>query len=178
MVIQNFNVLSSEELQKFAEELIKTINTEHTFTDNGSLQLDKDNSIEASEFDGNLWIPVYIEDFVVERPAEWTCSDYEDRYDAKDPDFTNYFTEDAEKSFKELSVIVGDYKVTIEVTDGDEGETVDVVVNSYTEEDSGIGSYEFWGHTGYDSHPYLTIDGDIHQACTCYMGLIVEPVNN
>jgi hypothetical protein len=176
-VTEIFSNLSREELQEFVAKLIKTINSEHIFTDKVELKLDTHYDIEASDFDGNLYIPVTHEDTIdIERDANWICYNEEDRFDADDPEFENSIEEDAEDFFKTLSTTIEGYRVDLEVNDVDEDATVSVDVSSCSEEDGGIGEYEYWGHIEYDSQPYYAVEGVITQACTCYMTLIIEPL--
>jgi hypothetical protein len=50
-------------------------------------------------------------------------------------------------------------------------------VEDVSHEDAGIGHYEFWGETGYDSDPYYAVEGTIIEACSCRIVFEVEPVD-
>ena len=53
-------------------------------------------------------------------------------------------------------------------------ETIEVEADKYTHEDSGIGGYDYWGDRGYDSRPYIEVEGTIVKACSCALSLYVE----
>lgn len=175
-VIENFAELSFEEQKKFAEALVKTINSENIFTGETDFKV---SGVEVDELSGNLIIIIDHDDLIeVRREATWTCSSADDVAD--DPgfeaDYNNFLFEDTKKAFKTLSTEIEGYKVSLEVDDVDEDETIEVEVDNYSGEDSGIGSYEYWGETGYDSHPYIEVEGTIIKACSCALSLYVEPV--
>lgn len=171
-VIENFAAVSFEEQKKFAEALVKTINSEGTFTSEVNFKV---SGIEADEMTGGLIIELEHEDTIeVEREATWTCADRAEASSPEDPDFTDLLSNDVKKAFKTLAVELEGYSVTLSVDDVDEGETVEVEVDSISDEDGGIGSYEYWGSTGYDSDPYCEVEGTIVKACTIYCSLYVE----
>lgn len=171
-VIENFAEVSFEEQKKFAEALVKTINSEGTFTDQVNFKV---TGVEADEMTGGLIIELDPEDTIeVEREATWTCADRDEARRPEDPDFTDLLSNDVKKAFKTLAVELEGYSVTLSVDDVDEGETVDVEVEDISDEDGGIGSYEYWGSTGYDSDPYCEVEGTIVKACTVYCSLHVE----
>ncbi len=174
-IIENFAELSIEEQKAFAEALVKTINSESTFTDDTNFKV---TGIETDDLAGDLVILIEPEDPIeVPREATWTCSNSEDRYDdpGYDADYDNSIYDDAKKAFKTMTADIEGYRVSLEVDDLDEVETADIEVDDYSDEDAGIGHYEYWGHTGYDSRPYVEVTGTIIKACTCYLSLYVEP---
>lgn len=174
-IIENFAELSFDEQKAFAETFVKTLNSEHTFTDTAF----RVTGVEADDLAGDLVIFVEPEDTIeVSREATWTSADEEDMHDdpGYEADYTNALFEDAQKAFKTLSVELEGYKVTLAVDDVDEEDTIEVEVENYSHEDAGIGSYEYWGHDEYDSRPYVEVEGNIVKACTCYISLYVEPV--
>ena len=174
----NFNVMSEQEQRAFADTLIRTINSQRTFTVDVDFVLF---GIEVDELAGSLVIYLSHGDDLVEvaRPATWQAGNEEEAsvdpgYDA---DFSNSLFSDARAVFGSLSAEVDGYQVTLEVVDLDEVETVEVVVDEVREEDSGIGSYEYWGTTGYDSQPYVEVEGTIVKACSMSLALEVLPLN-
>ena len=174
-VIENFAALSFEEQKKFAEALIKTINSESTFTSDTNFVI---TNVEADELAGDLLISVdHDAPIEVSREATWACATEDEmRHDpGYDANYTNSLFEDAKKAFKTLSTVIDGYKVLLELDDVDEEETVEVEVEDYSHEDGGIGDYEFWGHTGHDSQPYIEVVGTIVKACNCAITLLVEP---
>ena len=176
-MIENFAELSFEEQKKFAEALVKTINSENTFTDETDFKI---SGIEADDIAGGLIILVEHDDLIsISRDATWTCED-EDEVDADpgyDADYTNYLFEDAKKAFKTLSTEVEGYVVSLEIDDVDEEETIEVNADNYTHEDAGVGDYEYFGHSGYDSQPYIEVEGTIIKGCNCALSLYIEPTN-
>lgn len=176
-VIENFAVLSFEEQKKFAEALIKTINSESIFTSDTDFTL---YDLEADDLTGGLRILLdHDKPIEVHREATWACASEEEV--RSDPGYDAYYTnnlfEDTKKAFKTLSATIDGYKVLLELDDVDEEETVEVEVENYSFEDAGIGDYEFWGQTGHDSQPYVEVTGAIVKACSCAPALFVEPVD-
>lgn len=174
--IENFAELSFDEQRAFAEALVKTINSEHTFSDTTF----KVTGVETDGLAGDLVISIEPDDLIeVSRSATWTSASEDDMHD--DPgfeaDYANYLFEDAKKAFKTLNTEIEGYSVTLDVDDVDEEDTVEVEVEDYSNEDAGIGSYEYWGHREYDSQPYVEVEGTIVKACTCYLSLYVEPAH-
>lgn len=175
-VIENFAALSEQEQQKFAATLLKTINSEKTFIDDNSFKIDR---VEADEFTGGLIIEVsHTEPIEVARPATWSANNTEDVNDTPEyPDYSNNMSEDVKAAFKTTETIIDGYKVSLEIADVDETDTVDIEVDSYEDADDGIGSYEYWGVRGYDSDPYIAVEGTIIKACDCVLVLYVDPVD-
>lgn len=176
-VIENFAVLSAEEQNKFAEALLKTINSDGIFSAVTDFRI---TGIEANDITGGLAIEVsHTNPIEVSRNATWTC-DSEDEAE-NDPgsnaDFTNTIFEDAEKVFKTLSAVVDGYIVSLEISDVEEVDTIEVEVDSISYEDAGIGDYEYFGFTGTDSQPYVEVDGTIVKDCECALTFFVEPNN-
>lgn len=173
-VIENFAELSAKEQQDFAAAIVKTINSEHIFTSETDFEVAK---VEIDDFTGGLMIEVTHTDyFEVERDATWEVADEEDAH--SDPDVVEYATsiyDDTEDVFKVNEAVIDGYKITLYTGDVDEVETVDVKVDEINHEDAGIGSYEFWGMPGYDSHPYIEVLGTLTKACTIDVGFLVEP---
>lgn len=177
MVIENFAELSFEEQKKFAEALVKTINTENTFTDQVDFKVE---SIEADEMTGGLIIVLEYEGTInVDRDASWSCRHPDDAYQIPDSPVFSYFDfVDAKKAFKTLAVELEGYSVTLSVDDVDTENIVDVEVSEINKEDDGIGSYDYFGYRGYDSRPYLAVEGTLTQACYVYCSLYVEAADH
>lgn len=175
-IIDNFAAVSFEEQKAFAEALVKTINSENTFTG----QVDyKITEVEADEMTGGLYIVLDPEDTIeVEREATWTCADRDEARYPEDPIFVDDLSSDVKKAFKTLAVDLEGYSITLIVDDVDEEETTDVEVDSISDEDGGIGDYEFWGDRGYDSRPYCKVEGVIVKTCTVYTTLYVEAADH
>jgi hypothetical protein len=188
MVIENFSTLSQEELKQFAEELLDKINAESIFSSETDFEFDntawwgaKDangaritGAFQTDDMTGDLDIAlVTANDVSASVKATWQASEddpYDFDYASEDyPDFDEVFVKEA---------IIDGYKVTLEVNDYDFVETEDVEVDDYTAEDSGIGHYEYWGHRGYDSHPYLEVEGTLTNIYKVYLSLNVAPVTN
>lgn len=179
-VIENFAALSFEEQMKFAEAIVKTINSESIFTDDTDFTI---SGVEADDLTGSLIINIEHDDLIeVPRKASWECGVADDVCDI--PDDSNYINyadlifNDAKKAFKTLEAEIKGYKVSLDVNDVDTEETVETQVDSYSREDAGIGSYEFWGHNGYDSQPYIEVEGIIVEGCNCVLSLYIEPAAN
>ena len=174
-VIENFALLSEQEQRDFAEALVKTLNTEKTFADFDF----KVDSVEADDMTGGLTIELSHEDLIdITRNATWQCGDAEEAEDTPDDaEFENYIWEDAKQAFKTFKADLEGYTIELEISDADKEEIVDVDAEHVSHEDSGIGHYEYWGHVGYDSHPYCEVEGTITQACSIYFSIYVEAKN-
>lgn len=176
--IENFAAISPEEQRAFAEALVKTINTEKTFIDDELVI----SGVEADEMTGDLIIELDADDVYVDRRATWTASDdgYEDSAYEKpeDPEYEDSIFSDAEKAFKTLSVEMDGYTLTLAVADTDADEIEEVKVDNVSHEDAGIGQYEYWGDIGYDSRPYLEVEGTLVTSCKVYLSLLVESTAN
>jgi hypothetical protein len=173
-VIENFAELSVKEQLDFATALVKTINSENTFTDQTDFKV---SGVEADEMTGGLVVMLEHEDYIeVERKATWTCDTNEDSAYEKpeDPDYEDLSFNDAKKVFKTLATELEGYSLTLSVDDVDTEEITEVEVDSVSNEDAGIGHYEFWGEDGYDSQPYCEVEGTLTQACTVYCSLYIE----
>jgi hypothetical protein len=174
-VIENFAELSVEEQKKFAEALIKKINSEGIFTSDANFEI---YAVEADDLTGELTIEVSHGDTTLEVPREATWQAYDEDSISSDPDDADYVESiynDAKKAFKTLSTTIDGYTVELEIADVDEVETIDVEVSKVSHEDSGIGHYEYWGTPGYDSHPYEEVEGTIIKACNMSLAFFVIP---
>ena len=179
-VIENFAVLSQQEQQDFATSLLKTINSEHTFSQDIEFTV---TNVYADDVSGDLIIGIsHGEPIEVPREATWQCeeSKYEDEdYYEDDPGYDvtydNTIYEDVASMFKTRSAEVGDYFVELEVNDADALDNVSIHAEHVSHEDSGIGFYEYGDIQGYDSHPYVEVEGTITQACECQLFLVVTP---
>lgn len=173
-VIENFAELPEQEQRKFAEALLKTINSESIFSSDTAFEFVKAYPDDVS---GGLVVLVsHTSPIEVSRPATWQASDEEDA--ASDPgydaEYENSLRKDTEKAFKTISTKIDGYVVSLEIADVDADETLEVIVDQVTNEDSGIGHYEYWGDEGYDSQPYVEVEGTIVKACSCYLAFFVE----
>lgn len=173
-VITNFNTLSENELQQFAETLVHKINKDFIFSADVTFKV---SDVDVNEIQGDLVISVYSCDGFLEvsREAAWQCNTEEEIYNPEQPDYYNSIYADARRAFKTLTAIIDGYTVNAEIAEITEEDISDVIVETYSHEDGGIGAYEYWGYTGYDSQPYVEVEGTIVQNCTCYLSIWVEP---
>jgi hypothetical protein len=179
MTIENFASLRSETQVAFAEDLLDKINAAKIFSDETNLVFE---DVEADEVTGGLWIaaslanPIYIS-----RKATWDAGDEDGAYDdpGRDADYYQLLRDDAKSAFKNLATELDGYKISLKVDDVEEDETIDaeVEVDKISHEDAGIGSYEFWGAEGFDSQPYVEVEGTITKAYDCNLTLFMEPIN-
>lgn len=174
-IIENFAALSEKELMEFATTLIEKINSEGTFT--AELKFEIAN-LSAEDLTGELAIDVSPDDPIhVSREASWQAES-EDEADS-DPgyeaEYVDSINNDAKKVFKTTTAVIDGYKVTLDVYDADEADTVEVTVDDISHEDSGIGDYEYWGSRGHDSNPYVEVRGTIVKECYLGIVLYVEP---
>ena len=168
-----FAGLSVEEQIEFAKRLLEKINSENTFSAEANFEFQ---DVESGS-DGSLLITASTDTIRISRKAAWSAGDEEGAYD--DPgfeaDYINHLNDDAKKSFKTLVTVVDGYTVSLQIDDVEEDETsdADIEIDNISHEDDGIGSYEYWGFTGYDSHPYVEVEGTITRYCGCNITLSV-----
>ena len=173
-MVENFVVLSVDEQIKFAKDLIKKINTEQVFTDETKFEF------QDVEPNGNsLCISVStVNPITVSREATWTAGTEEGATEdpGNDAEYENGLVADTKKSFKTLNCEVAGYRITLQVDDVEEDETVEAEIEicGLSHEDAGIGPYEYWGFKGYDSQPYVEAEGVITRRCDCNLTLIIE----
>ena len=175
-VIENFAELSKPERRAFAEALIKTINSESTFSDQVDFQID---DVYADDLTGNLVIETStVNNLEVERKATWSAPNSEAAEEIPDSEYIEYdypLYSDMEDALTTLSAEVEGYTVSAEVYDPDQAEITRMHVEDYTQEDDGIGWNEFWGHVSYDSRPYVSVTGIVYADCGCGVQFTVEP---
>ena len=183
MVIENFAALSTKEQHEFADKLLKTLNSEKAFLDTALVVED----VGADELSGDLVIIAGTTEAVeVEREGTWSTgysSDEEEAYDlthatpsSRDVDFEDSEEEAVTKTFKVRSVDLEGYTITIEVDNIAESDIESVSeVNEVTEDDAGIGDYEYFGFRGTDSQPYLVVQGTLFCTIYPYLRLTVAP---
>ena len=176
-VIENLAALSEQEQKAFAEALLKTINSEGTFTSQAHFEIDR---VEADDVTGGLYIVgATVDTMPIPRLATWEAGSEDDveQDPGRDVEYINSESEDAEAAFKITSTVIDGYKVTLTVSEIQEEGTENVEVTEYTHEDAGIGWNEFWGVMQYDSRPYLEVTGILTKACYCSITLFVEPAD-
>ena len=180
MVIENFATLSVEEQVRFAKELIEKVNSGNIFSDETNFVFE---DVEPDELTGGLFISASLANPIsVSREATWSALDEDGAH--KDPgneaEYETDIKDDVRNSFQTLSAEIDGYNVSINIEDIDEYESVDaeVDVTNISEEDAGIGSYEFWGFKGYDSQPYVEVEGTITKAYDCSVYFSVEPAED
>lgn len=175
-VIENFAELSEQEQRAFAEALMKTINSEHIFTGETDFKV---LSVEADEMTGGLYIETTNTDPIeTRREATWQAADEEDAYD--EPSDANYkisVYDAVEASFKTKEAVIEGYEVSLHEVNYVDEEFDDVEIDNISYEDSGIGSYEFWGDVGYDSNEYVEVKGTVIHNCTCGIYFYAEPAD-
>lgn len=174
-VIENFSIMSEADLEQFVNSFVADINSKNIFLSGiGFIATDW----WADELSGNLLIDLSTQSPIsVERKATWQSANPETVDELEDNvEYAASINDDARKSFKTTVSELNGYRMTLSVNDVDELDTTDVNVDTYTEEDSGVGSYEFWGAKGYDSHPYCEVEGTVTVSCDCYLTLEVEPI--
>lgn len=173
-VIENFSTISKQEQLSFAEALVKTINSESTFTADTNFKVV---DVEGDDTTGDLYITLETEDLIpVSCEATWQCGDEEEAYDTPDSYAVNYadsIFNDAAKAFKTLNAEIDGYDMELMIDDVDAEETDEVIVDRISNEDSGIGHYEYFGATGYDSNPYVEVEGTLVQLCSVALTLAV-----
>lgn len=177
MVIENFATLSVEEQISFAKELIEKINSGNIFSNETNFEFE---DVEPNELTGGLFVSASLANPIsISREATWSALDGEGAHEdpGNDAEYETDIVVDIRNYFQTFSAEIDGYDVSINIEDVDEDESVEaeVDVTNITEEDAGIGSYEFWGFKGYDSRPYVEVEGTITKAYSCSVYFTVEP---
>ena len=174
-VIENFNLLSEQEQQQFAEQLVAKINAENIFLPENVLKVLE---VGADELTGNLWISLDHEDSIVAaRPAGWTVWSEDDTHhpEEEDIEFYNDIKTDVQAEFKTMSAVIDGYKVTVDI-DVLDWDRDDIEVDSVDEQDDGF-EYEYWGMSGYKDESSWECEGTVYYACGVGILLDVEPAS-
>lgn len=181
-VIENFAALSIQEQQDFASALVKTINSESTFTSDVDFKI---LDIAADDLTGALEIFVEPEEnslLEVQRTATWVQYDEDEIHSKPDYD-TNIEYEDSIESdildaLKTTSVELDGYKISVKLEHYEKIEEIaEFEVNSYEHGEDGLGWYEYQGRDYYDSHDVYEIDGTITSTVNVGLTFIVEPID-
>ena len=179
MVIENFATLPVEEQINFAKTLLEKINSENIFTNETNFEFQ---DVEPDDVTGGLWVSASLANPIgVSRKATWEAGDEEGAYE--DPGFDaiceDSLVNDTMKAFKTLAAVVDGYSVSLQVDDVEEDRNFDaeVSIDKISHEDAGIGSYEYFGFKGYDSHPYVEVTGTLVRTCDCNISFYIEPVD-
>jgi hypothetical protein len=140
-----------------------------------------ENEIDADELTGGLDIGVRTEQpVVITRNATWQCGSAEEAKDVEyywDIDYENPTATDAEKAFSAELANIDGYKVILTVDDAEVvGDIEDIEILNTTDEDDGIGHYEYFGATGYDSRPFCVVEGILTMECECSLRLYIEAI--
>jgi hypothetical protein len=179
-VIENFAALSEQEQRAFAEALVKTINSESTFTSDVDFRILE---IEANDLTGALEIFVETIDALdVARAATWLQYDEDEIHRRPDYDtdieYEDSIESDILKALKTTSVELEGYKISVKLEDYDKIEEIaEFEVDDYSHSEDGIGWYEYQGRDYYDSHDVYKIDGTITSTISVGLTFIVEPID-
>lgn len=171
-MIENFSLLSPEEQKQFATDLIAKLNAAGTLSD----ETFKIFAVESDELDGTLMIGITA-DATIKRGASWQCENRDEVRDVTDTyNFLEPSAADAKQLFKTTATEFEGYLLEVAALEIDDYKIEDVSeVYSISEEDAGIGSYEYWGEVGYDSQPYCEVRGALDIRCSISGWLVVTP---
>ena len=181
--IKDFSLLSKDELKAFAAKILEQVNASQVFIDGEKFTPDF-GQMTIDKLTGDLEFVVCLGDtekLTVTVDTEWSCDlDCEDlgRPSERDIDIDlKYEKQDEilESALKAKEAVIDGYQVSIATSELEKREVIDVDVTDSYPDDSGIGEYEFWGATGYDSHPYTHVEGKATVACDGYYWIVVEP---
>ena len=179
-VIENFAALPENELEEFAKALVNTINSKGLFS--ADVKFDFADTW-ADELSGNLTISTgTVDEIELPRKASWVCDSRDEIEDdpGSEAEYVNSLSEDLAKLFQTMEAEIDGYKVSVEIDDEEYNNSdpaVDVVAEEVERGDAGIGSYEYWGYTGYDSQPYYEVTGTITKAFGATVYFYVEPID-
>lgn len=173
-MVKNFVELSVEEQINFARTLIEELNKSSIFIEATDLEF-QDVYVEDTQAVIDLSFKNPIK---VSRQATWQAGTEEaaEEDPCSDAAYDTTIRDEVKKAFKALDLEFNNYHLSLEINDIEEDETVEaeIEINHLSHEDSGIGSYEFWGFKGYDSNPYVEVEGTVTKAYNCTLTLVVE----
>lgn len=175
-IIENFAVLPVQEQLKFANALVKTINSEKIFSDDTKFEV---HAVTVEDVTGGLAVAVSLANPIeISREATWTCGSADDAENDPGTEATYYngIFDDARSAFKVIRTEIDGYSVALEVDDVDllDGDP-EIEVARINNEDSGVGSNEYFGVTDFDSRPYVEVEGTITKSYDCALTFYVEP---
>ena len=171
-IIENFSLLSEEEQRQFANTIVEKLNANKTFIDDLPFKIDW---VDASDISGVLYVGIAPEVLCVARGATWECDNKDDTNpSSSDIDYESYLITDVRAAFKTQSAVIDGYKISLDFIEWDEQEMVDYEIESLDEDEYGIGSYEYFGFKGYDSHTYYIAEGTVYNDCEIYFRLVIE----
>lgn len=166
---KNTNTLETEKseqdkLRDIANEFLDVIKEHY----DGTFEVGEEQDNVYLDEDGNLVVWIYGDDLEVRVDAEWqagTDDDLEDiDTDTFEPDDSSITLEDIFPGLETLPTDIDNFEIIAVEFNGREDidyDMSDVEVEDSSEEDSGIGWYEYWGAKGYDSHPYYEVYGTV-----------------
>ena len=158
-MLKHFEELSTVEQVNLAKDLINKINTRKVFIEETTFEFQ---DVWVDDIDNKLVVEAsLVNPIIVSRKATWLAGTEEGAEEGpnSDADYANSISEDTTKCFKLLKAYIAEYSISAEISDIDELEDVEVELTHISHEDSGIGYYEYWGFKGYDSHPYVEVEG-------------------
>lgn len=191
MIINDFNQLSKQEQIDFAKRLVDRINTKHAF---GNITLVLDDKyyryVDANTFDGTLGFIVDIPDIqLTDVAGSWSYADQHDDHDMETdaPNIYTVATEDSlwqhflKEYFIDDTIEFEGYNIEMSYSDFlDSVEVTDFTIDDYEIDNDGIGSYEYWGMSGYDAgYDYISYaEGKLMVEGTLCAWLSVSPKTN
>lgn len=175
-IIENFAALSDKERMDFATNLVNKINSDVAyFAGHTDFKITE---VYADEASGDLVIATTnVDPLFVTCKATWQAADEDDTPEFDDIEYKTTIYDVLTVLFENKVVEIDGYKVTLNVNDilDDDIDSFEAV--KVTHEDSGIGSYSYWGDVGYDSRPYVEVEGLItHEVKDCDIVFWVEPI--
>lgn len=171
---KQFTELSTSEQVNLAKDLINKINSEKVFLEETAFEFQ---DVWVDDIDNKLVIEASLANpIIVSRKASWQAGTEEGAEEgpSADADYDNSIFDDTTKCFKLLEASVAGYSITTEISDIYELEDVEVELTHISHEDSGIGHYEYWGFKGYDSHPYVEVEGVVTRKCDCNITFYIK----
>jgi hypothetical protein len=171
-MIENFSLLSQEEADQFARDLVAKINDANIFSDGLTFEiLDK---VDTDFLDGSCAILVGpVDGMSIERHGTWYCDE-----DSTAPDGEIEYDDTIESAVKNalkcIEAEFNGYKLELCDFEVDDEEVEDTEVEDVESGDDGIGHYEWFGFTGYDSQPYWQATGIVYIKCnmSCWLSVV------
>lgn len=178
--IENFAALPEQEQRDFADSLVKTINSEGTFSSDTDFRILE---TEANDITGALEIFVETTEALnVPRSAIWIQYNEDEIHSKPDHDTNIEYKDNLEKDILKVlnttSLELDGYKISVKLEDYDEVEEIaEFEVNDYEHTEDGLGWYEYQGREYYDSYDEYKINGTITSTINVSLTFIVEPID-
>ena len=171
----DYTYMPPAKLTRMAEAVVAELNKGKVFADDTLIKVKK---AYIDPYSDAFLVDVELDSVSVKREASWNTDGDDESPTSVDEDLTYEYSEsdDIKKAFKTTEATILGHKVYLLLDEctAEKVDTTDWTIEHSSEEDAGIGSYEFWGEVGYDSRPYMHYEGTITEEFVVWATLEIE----